>query len=90
MLVLWYFKLSFEIKELDALHASTENPEFGSGRVDGLFYETSAMHFVKNLCATHSIMVAFMARDIISLNDIFSICPLAGLIKHMVYLVICH
>ena len=39
--------------------------------------------------ATHPTVVAFMARDIISFNGIFSIFSLAGLIKRIMYLKIC-
>ena len=43
LLILWYFKLPFEIKKLDSCHASTENPEFGNGRVDGRFKHCTGM-----------------------------------------------
>ena len=44
-----------------------------------------------NVCVynTHPTSVAFMARDIISFNGIFSMFSLARLIKLMVYLKIC-
>ena len=40
--------------------------------------------------AAHPAVLAFMARDIISFNGIFSIFSTAGLIKLMVYLRISH
>ena len=46
--------------------------------------------FMEHLCTTHPTVIAFMVRDIIALNSISSIFPLAGLIKLMVYLQICH
>ena len=42
------------------------------------------------LCTTHATVIAFMVRDVMELNGIFSIFRLAGLIKLMVYLQICH
>ena len=35
-------------------------------------------------------LTAFMVRDIIALNDIFSIFPLTGLVKLVVYLKVSH
>ena len=45
---------------------------------------------MENLCATHPTVIAFMVRDIMALNGIFNIFPVAGLIKRMVYLKMCH
>ena len=46
--------------------------------------------FMGNLCTTHPTVIAFMVRDVMVLNGIFSIFPLAGLMKFMLYLQICH
>ena len=35
-------------------------------------------------------VIAFMVREIMTLNGIFSIFQLAGIIKFIVYLKICH
>ena len=43
----------------------------------------------KNLFTTHPTEIAFMVRDVMTLKGIFSIFPLAGCIKFMVYLQIC-
>ena len=37
--------------------------------------------FMENPCTTHPKVIAFMVRDLMALNDIFSIFPLAVLIK---------
>ena len=42
--------------------------------------------FMENLCTTHPTVVAFIVRNIISLNEIFSIFPLAEVIRPVVYL----
>ena len=41
---------------------------------------------MENLCTTHPTVVAFIVRNIISLNEIFSIFPLAEVIRPVVYL----
>ena len=50
----------------------------------------SLQKFMENLCTTQPAVIAFMVRDFMALTGIFSIFPLAGLIKLMVYLQICH
>ena len=45
---------------------------------------------MENLCTAHPAAIAFMVRDIMALNSILSIFPLAGLIKRIVYLKMCH
>ena len=45
---------------------------------------------MENLCTTHPMVIAFMVRDIMTLDGIFSIFPLTGLIKLMVYLKMYH
>ena len=45
---------------------------------------------MENLCITLPTVIASMIRDVMPLNGIFSIFPLAGIIELMVYLKICH
>ena len=45
---------------------------------------------MENVCTTHPTVIALIVRDIEALNGLFSIFALAGLIKLMVYLKICH
>ena len=45
---------------------------------------------MENVCAAHPAVIAVMIRDLMVLNEIFSIFPLAGRIKPMVYLQVCH
>ena len=75
---------------------------YKSRRKCGYFYYLPSKHkifhlfglrlqrFMKNLCATHPTVVAFMVRDVIALKGIFSIFPLAGLLKVMVLYTNCH
>ena len=46
--------------------------------------------FMEKLCTAHLALIAFIVRDIISVSDIFSIFPLAEVIKFVVYLNKCH
>ena len=46
--------------------------------------------FIKNLCTTHPTAIAVKVGDIMALNNIFCIFPLAVLFKLMVYLHIYH
>ena len=46
--------------------------------------------YIEDLCATYLTVIAFMVKDVMVLKGIFSIFPLAGLVKFMVLLQICH
>ena len=46
--------------------------------------------FMENLYTKRPAVIGFMVRDVVALNGIFSIFPLAGCIKLMVYLQIIH
>ena len=46
--------------------------------------------FMENLYTKRPAVVAFMVRDVVALNGIFGIFPLARRIKLMVYLQIIH
>ena len=55
-----------------------------------LLFGLCLQRLMENLCTAHPTAVAFMVRDIMALNGIFSILPVAGLFKPIVYLKICH
>ena len=38
---------------------------------------------MENLCTTHSTVIAFMVRDVMTIKGILSIFPLVGLVKFM-------
>ena len=46
--------------------------------------------FMEDLYTKRPAVVAFMVRDVVALNGIFGIFPVAGRIKLMVYLQIIH
>ena len=53
-------------------------------------FELCLQRFMENVCTTHPTVIAFIVRDVMALNGIFSIFPVAALIKLMVYLQIFH
>ena len=62
---------------------------FNKHKIFHLFW-LCLQRFMENLCTTHPAVIAFMVRDVMALNDIFSIFPLAERIKILLYLQICH
>ena len=56
--------------------------------IDRTFY--TCLHYVDLYKDSYSRVVVFLVIDIISLNNIFSIFPLAGIINLLVHLKTCH